>query len=138
MTVLQHLKVEEIRDIADLARQTREAQNRLLNKLRVVDRFEDGKLIETETTGTLESLDASLGNEALDELKRRIEALSQDARHELLSVMWIGRGDFAAAEWDRAVEQAASSTDAATVDFIAERAPLHDYLIKGLYQLKLI
>jgi hypothetical protein len=137
MTVLQHLGVEEIRGIADLSRQAREAQDRLLDKVRVVDRFEDGKLIESETTGTLESPDASQGNGALEELKRRIEALSPDARHELLAVMWIGRGDFAAAEWDRAVEQAASSTDAATADFIAERAPLHDYLLKGLYQLKL-
>lgn len=137
MPTLQHIGVADVRDIAELARQAREAQDRLLNKMRVQDRFEDGKLIETEAMGTLDTLDASLGNRALDELKARIEVLSPEARHELMAVMWIGRGDFAAADWDRAIDQAASSADASTVDFIAERAPLHGYLLKGLYQLKL-
>ena len=137
MPSLQYLDAESVRDIADLARQAREAQDRLLNKMRVEDRFEDGKLIETEAMGTLDTLDATRGNRALDELKRRIEALSQEARHELMAIMWIGRGDFAAADWDRAIDHAASSADASTVDFIAERAPLQSYLLKGLYQLKL-
>jgi hypothetical protein len=135
--MLQQLGVDDIKAIAELSKQAREAQDLLLDKMRVVDRFEDGKLIEAEAIATLDSLEVSLDNEPLEALKQRVGSLASGARLELMAVMWIGRGDFGAAEWDDAVLQAASTADASVVDYITEQAALHEYLAKGLYQLKL-
>jgi glycosyltransferase involved in cell wall biosynthesis len=59
------------------------------------------------------------------------------ARHELIAVMWIGRDDYVADEWDEAVTRARAASDSGDVDYISEKGPLHDYLTKGLFQLKL-
>jgi hypothetical protein len=135
--VLQHITVDEVKEIARLSNEARQAQDRLLNKVRVMDRNEDGALLSEQMLGTLDSLDVSLDNPALNALKERIDALSDEARYELMAVMWIGRGDYSAGQWDDAIAQARAGSDAGDVDYISEKGPLHDYLAKGLYNLKL-
>ena len=51
--------------------------------------------------------------------------------------MLIGRGDYAAGQWEEAVAAAQAVPDGSDIDYVAEKAPLRDYLMKGLYELKL-
>lgn len=101
--------------------------------MKIEDRFADGKELSAEVAGTL---DASVGNGPLKALKERLAALPPEARHELMAVLWIGRGDFAPREWEAALTEAQGRSTEGDVDYIAERGPLHDYLAKGLYLLK--
>lgn len=133
--MLHHIGADEIRTIAQLSREAREAQDRLLDKAKIV-KAKDERELATELAGTLASLDVSLNNAPLRALRERLAALPSEARHELLAVLWIGRGDYAANEWEEALIEAQRRSDAGDVDYIAERGPLHDYLIKGLYLLK--
>ena len=43
-------------------------------------------------------------------LRGMIADLTEDARIELRAVMWVGRGDFSAGEWDQALTQADGSS----------------------------
>jgi hypothetical protein len=49
--------------------------------------------------------------------------------------MRIGVGDYAAADWDRAIEDAALLPRSAFTSELADEADLHDRLMKGLYEL---
>jgi hypothetical protein len=133
--VLSRIGVDQVKEIAQLSKEARDAQDKLLNKMRVVDRAEDGRELTGQALETLDSLDASLDNRPLTELKQRIAALSDGARHELTALMWVGAGEFAAAQWDDALTRAQAESDAGDVDFLAEKGQLHDFLTKGLFKL---
>jgi hypothetical protein len=135
--VLRHIDVDEVKEIARLSKEARDAQDKLLNKMRVVDRFDDEREVMEQALETFDSLDASLDNRALADLKQRIGALSDDGRHELTALMWIGADEFVAAQWDEALTRAQSESDAGDVDFLAEKGQLHDFLTKGLFKLGL-
>jgi hypothetical protein len=134
---LRSISAEEVRAIAALSKAAREAQDVLLNKMKIVDKFDDERELAGAVAGALDTLDASLNNPPLRDLKERIAALSPEARQELMALMWIGRGDYTAAEWEAALDEAQRRANAGDVDDIAERVPLHDYLVKGLYLLDL-
>jgi hypothetical protein len=69
-------------------------------------------------------------------LKRKISALSHDARMELMSLMWVGR-DFEE-DFDDALKYAYKNSDAGDVDYIADKAPaLPTYLRKGVSRIGL-
>jgi Protein of unknown function (DUF3775) len=136
--MLKRLTVEQVKEIAQLAAVARDAQDRLLNKMKVVDKFDDNAEIMERAAGALDTLDATLNNQSLHELKERIAALPDDGRHELMAILWVGRGDHVADDWDEALDHARSASDAGDADRIAERASLHDHLMKGLYNLKLL
>jgi hypothetical protein len=133
--MLDAISSAEIHDIAELAKAARAAQDRLLNKMRVVDKFEDGKELTGQASETLDALDATLDNEKLRNLRQRIEDLSEDARLELAAVMLVGRGDFAAQQWDEAVTEARQRPDASDPDSLSLKPDLAEYLGKGLFQL---
>jgi hypothetical protein len=67
---------------------------------------------------------------------KRLGALSTPARCEVLALVWIGQGDYGAAQLDKAVADAASITDLSADQFTSE-ADLHELLTKSLYELKL-
>jgi len=56
---------------------------------------------------------------------------------ELRALLWVGRGDYAAKDFDRAVADATSSPDDVTIGALMEQADLHAFLMKGLYEMKL-
>jgi hypothetical protein len=134
---LNHVTVEEVRELATLSKGARDAQDLLLNKMKIVDKFDDEKMLTQEAIGTLDTLDASLNNAEFTALRERLAGLPREAMEVVIAVMWIGRGDFAAAEWEAALEAAASRIETGEVDYLAEKGPLHDYLMKGLFQLGL-
>ena len=135
--MLKAITPAEVRDIAALAKQARHAQEVLLDKVRIVDRNDDGRLVEDEITGSTELLDMTLDNRPLEELKRRLAALDDEARHEVRALMSIGRGLFAPGEWDAALDDARARHAADEVEAIAEKLGLDEWLSKALFELAL-
>ena len=65
-------------------------------------------------------------------LKSTIEDLEPDQQMMLVALMWLGRGDFALAEWDEAMNHAENSWNDHTADYLIGTALLGDYLADGL------
>jgi hypothetical protein len=140
-TMLNHLTVDQIRQIADMSNECRAIRDNILNKTYQTD-LEDVSRPQGERNPT--SFDSLEVVEAMDDsgkyqrLRGMIADLTEDARIELRAVMWIGRGDFSAGEWDKALTQADGNSNLTVIDTLAEKADLHDYLMKGLYKLDLL
>lgn len=136
--MLNAISVETVREIAHVAEEARQAQDLLLNKTNNLGHQKDDADGEvSRQLDYLDTLDASLDNEPLRRLRGRVEALEPAARRELWAVMLIGRGEFAGNEWDAAVTQAESQSGPGDIARLIDRTRLHDYLMKGLYELRL-
>ncbi len=66
-----------------------------------------------------------------------IAELAPEARRELSAIAMVGRGDYAAREWDAALTAAEAQAREDEALVLAEDADLGPQLSKGLYQLKL-
>lgn len=77
-------------------------------------------------------LDASLTNPTRKELFAAIRSLNIDERQELLALMWVGRGDFNADEWDEALSTAADRDNGREAKYLIGTPLLGDYLEEGL------
>lgn len=66
------------------------------------------------------------------ELLDAIEALNQDELLDLVTLTWIGRGDFTAKDWDSARLEAAGMRDKHIPSYLLETPLLGDYLMEGL------
>ena len=139
--MLNHLTVDQIKQIADMSNECRAVRDTILNKTYQTDVDEVARPRGERNPSSFDSLEVV---EAADDsgkyqrLRGMIADLSDDARIELRTVMWIGRGDFSASEWDKALTQADGSSNQTVIDTLAEKADLHDYLMKGLYNLNLL
>jgi hypothetical protein len=80
-------------------------------------------------------LDASLANPTRKELFAAIRSLNIDERQELLALMWVGRGDFSAEEWDEALATAADRDNGREAKYLIGTPLLGDYLEEGLVAL---
>ena len=69
------------------------------------------------------------------ELKTTIEDLEPDQQVSLVSLMWVGRGDYAVDEWEQAYAHAGDSWNERTADYLIGTPLLADYLSEGLDQL---
>jgi len=69
------------------------------------------------------------------ELKTIIDDLEPDQQVSLVALMWVGRGDYAAAEWKNAIEQAKDRWNQRTADYLIGTPLVADYLSEGLDQL---
>lgn len=77
-------------------------------------------------------------NPSEQELRDAIDGLNVDEREELLALMWIGRGDFDAAGWADAVQQAREIGSKAEQNNLLVGNPLlADYLEEGIEALGL-
>lgn len=138
--MLQAITVETIDRIIDLARTALDAQGELLNKLNTVEIEEPAAPYGDRTPSPLDSMELleAAGDEGpLADLKQAVADLSRAEREELRAVMLVGRGDYAAGDWDEAMAQAQASEDVGAVEDITEKIRLPSYLSKGLYELKL-
>jgi hypothetical protein len=72
---------------------------------------------------------------AYAELKATIDDLEPDQQVSLVSLMWLGRGDYAVDEWARALADARGSWNERTADYLIGTPLLADYLREGLDQL---
>jgi len=69
------------------------------------------------------------------ELKSTIDDLEPDQQVTLVALMWLGRGDYSADEWDAAVEAAQESWTERTSDYLLGTPLLADFLSEGLDEL---
>lgn len=67
-----------------------------------------------------------------EELRELIDDLNVDEAAELVALAWIGRGDYDAAEWSEAVEQARQRANKRTSEYLLGMPLLGDYLEEGL------
>ena len=68
----------------------------------------------------------------LEEISETINGLEPDQQMNLVALMWIGRGDFDAREWDEALEQAQQMWTPHTAEYLMARPLVADYLEEGL------
>jgi hypothetical protein len=81
------------------------------------------------------ALEDSPGDPTLEELAGAIGALNSDQQVELLALCWLGRGDYTAAEWDQAMDEARATRDRNLVHYLVSTPLLGDYLEEGYNQL---
>ncbi len=87
-------------------------------------------------------LDADIGGDAEEEhdpayaeLKATIDDLEPDQQVSLVSLMWLGRGDYGVEEWPRALAAARERWNDRTAEYLIETPLLADYLTEALDQL---
>jgi len=136
--MFSHVQVEEVRRIADLAGRAADAHRRLIGGLQDIDLGEQPLERGSRNPTDLDSLNllGKTGSRDYDALRAEIGRLPPEARQEVKAAMLIGRGDFAAGDWDRAMVEAAAVPESADVDYLSEKLDLHDHLAKALYELK--
>jgi hypothetical protein len=66
------------------------------------------------------------------EVSEFIEAMDDDEQAELVALAWVGRGDFAADDWDQAVIQAKERRKGPTSKYLLGIPLLASYLEAGL------
>ncbi len=71
-------------------------------------------------------------NPALEEISAFIDTLSVDAQTDLVALMWLGRGDYTADDWEDVREEAANAHNDHTAEYLCGTTLLADYLGEGL------
>lgn len=66
------------------------------------------------------------------ELRQLIDDLNVDEAAELIALMWIGRGDHDAVEWNEVVAEARQRGNKRTSDYLLGMPMLGDWLEEGL------
>jgi len=141
--MLTHLNVDQVRTVMRLSARAEAAGDRLVNRATQVDLADGGTLAsardeqvqanadltealrESELTGPVQTLDAMIAR------------MSREACRELYAIALIGRGDYAARQWDDALAEAESRSDDTQPRALADMESLSAFLAKGLYQLGL-
>lgn len=71
----------------------------------------------------------------LQEVRELIDGLEPDQQMNLVALMWLGRGDYDADEWEDAVEQARELWTPETAEYLMARPLVADHLQEGLVSL---
>ncbi len=69
------------------------------------------------------------------ELKITIDDLEPDQQVTLVALMWVGRGDYSADEWDNAFDDAGESWNERTAEYLIGTPLLAGYLNMGMEEL---
>ncbi|WP_353857762.1 DUF3775 domain-containing protein [Azospirillum formosense] len=138
--MLKQISVDTVKQAADLAYEAVADRQRFLAGMRNIDLGEQTSERGSRNPTDLDALSilSSDASGALSQLQKMLEDLTPEQRMELRAVMFVGRGDFAGNQWERALDEAGRAPDATHYTDIAERIDLHDDLMKGLYELNLI
>lgn len=67
-----------------------------------------------------------------EELRELINDLNVDEAAELIALMWVGRGDYDASEWEEAVNEARRRGNRRTAKYLLGMPMLGDWLEQGL------
>ncbi|MDR3506543.1 MAG: DUF3775 domain-containing protein [Caulobacteraceae bacterium] len=105
----------------------------------------DGKVEETDPDAasnpsddnSTDALEDRPSDPTLHELTSAIRDLNDDEQLDLITLIWVGRGDFTLAEWDEARLSARDIGRARTPRYVAEIPLVSDYLEDALSQLGL-
>ena len=134
--MLHELEALEARRIAELAADTGKLREGLLEKIRASALGEPKPARGEHDPARNLPLDEVLGDTAeFAALREAIAALPRKIRQSVWAVMEIGRGRFAARDWDQALLRAAALGDSELVTAMTDEPAMHDCLSKGLYEL---
>jgi hypothetical protein len=92
----------------------------------------DGSYDDGAETDFREVLEDFANDGTYQELREYIVALDDDERIELLALIWVGRGDFDASQWEEAVAEASDRANVREPDYIIGTPLVSDYLEEGL------
>ena len=116
-----------------------EYMRRIIVKLRAVMGREGevmldigGNASDDEVPATLQETPDDL---LLQELTEEIDALDDEQKHELVALVWVGRGDFSANEWSEALTMAKERHDGPTSRYLLSHPRVADQLANGLEEL---
>lgn len=82
--------------------------------------------------GEVAILEDTADNPTREELEAALQALDNAQRIEILALMWLGRGDYDAAEWADALNQAREIHDEHETDYLIGTPLLADYLEEAI------
>ncbi len=134
--MLHEIDILETRRIADLAAEARKPRDRLLGSIPQAALGEPMPARGPHDPAhdvPLQNLLA--GKPEVVALRDAIAALPREIRQSVWIVMEIGRGRFAAGEWEQAAAEAGLLRDADVVASLLDEPDLHVCLGKGLYQI---
>lgn len=85
-------------------------------------------------SGALEAIQDWSDDPTYQEIKTFVEDLNEDEQIDLVALMWLGRGDYSADEWDDACQEARRARDehGHTADYLLGAPLVGDYLEEGL------
>ena len=97
----------------------------------------EGVIIPEETTNSSGSAGADMladhqGDPTFQEFRNTIEDLEPDQQVAVVTLMWIGRGDFDVSEWNAAYRQAGEEWNPHTAEYLISTPLVADYLEEGL------
>lgn len=72
------------------------------------------------------------GDPSLHELRREIDGMDEDHRHELVALLWVGRGDYEEDEWEEALAAAAERDTGPTSAYLLGDPLVADEIAAGL------
>ena len=116
----------------------RDTINFIIDKAHEFHGREEVTFPEEPLTANLSSARRLMENHGNDpyyqELKNIIEDLEPDQQISLVSLMWVGRGDYSVDEFGEALSHAADSWNDHTADYLIGTSLLADYLAEGMEQ----
>jgi Protein of unknown function (DUF3775) len=71
----------------------------------------------------------------VEELTQFIDALTLDEQVDLVALMWLGRDDYTAADWENVREEAGRAHNERTAEYLLGEPLLGDFLEEGLSML---
>ena len=80
----------------------------------------------------LQVLADHVDDSTLQEFKAAVEDLEPDQQQAVVALMWVGRGDFSADEWEAALAEAEDNWTEHTAEYLIAHPYLADYLQDGL------
>jgi Protein of unknown function (DUF3775) len=128
---LETLTADQVRQIAEASETWQQEQQARLDAAGVGEHMADGRAVIGERL-TQATLDEIRGSPTRAALRQLIASLEPAARLELITLMWIGRGDSDDDDIVTALEQTERTTSAGDVNYIAGKGPLARYLRAGL------
>jgi hypothetical protein len=105
----------------------------------VKDDYSDGSEHEVELDGDTRDnhhhdglAEEKSENLMTEELRELIDDLNVDEAAELIALMWVGRGDYEASEWNEALAEARLRGNRRTAKYLLGMPMLGDWLEEGL------
>lgn len=82
--------------------------------------------------GSTDVLTSAPDDSTEEQIREFILGLNDDERHDLVAILWIGRGDFEAEDWGEALRTARERDVGSTGDYLLGIPNMGDLLDEGL------
>lgn len=79
-----------------------------------------------------QTLASHMDDSTFREFKAMVRDLEPDQQHQLVALMWLGRGDYSLDEWEDAVMEAAENATRSTPQYLMAHPQIADFLMDGL------